>query len=95
MTLADQFGDIDIYLFDQKQHSLFEDNWLHPTEDSRKSFRAKIEKAGGLNYGGFTDFVSAVKIAASGLRTSCATPATRRPRAESLSLSRRSRSSSA
>lgn len=54
----------DVYLFDHKVHSLFEDNWLHASEDNRKSLRAKIEKAGGLNYGGFTDFVSAVKLAA-------------------------------
>jgi hypothetical protein len=54
----------DIYLVDHGVHSLFQDSWMHGSEDVRKSLRSKIDKAGGLNFGGFTDFVSAVKQAA-------------------------------
>jgi hypothetical protein len=51
----------DIYLTTEATHSLFKGEWFRPTLDMRKTIHAKIAEAGGLDYGGFTDFVSAIK----------------------------------
>lgn len=53
----------DIYLATEKELSLFEGNW-YSSGDVRKAIRAKIGGAGGLDYGGFTDLVGALKVAA-------------------------------
>jgi hypothetical protein len=53
----------DMYLISENQHSLFGGEWLRPSGDVRKSMKKRIAQAGGLEYGGFTDLVSALKLA--------------------------------
>jgi hypothetical protein len=54
----------DVILADESGHSLFgEGEWLRPAGDVRKALRQRIATAGGLNYGGFTDLCSVLKVA--------------------------------
>jgi hypothetical protein len=51
----------DIYLATETVHSLFKNDWYRPSADMRKQIRTRIAEAGGLDYGGFTDIVGAMK----------------------------------
>jgi len=54
----------DIYLATETSPSLFNGDWYKASGDMRKQLRTRIAEAGGLDYGGYTDLVTPVKMAA-------------------------------
>ncbi len=54
----------DIYLVTDRAHSLLGHEYYRPLPDMRRSIRGRVEQAGGLAYGGYTDLTGAIRVAA-------------------------------
>lgn len=55
-------SNFDVYLADENAVSLFEGNWCK-SMDVREQIRKRIKDAGWIDYGGFTDLVTPLKLA--------------------------------